>query len=221
MADYPFLPMTVPAFLADTQHLDARETGAYVSLIFFAWLSRECGLPDDDKKLARMARCSLREWLQIKTTVMAFWQLMDDGLWHQKKLDQVRSEVTLKSEKARAAAYAKHLNNNNSPSADAQRTHSGRSANHKHKQNLSHGENSTDAPRPPAPNGAASDAVVLTSEAEWQKRVEAYNPSEIRKTWKPAWGPTPDSPATSKLIPYHLVQWWKAKRAEARQGSAA
>lgn len=119
MADFPYLPLKVAAFLADTQHLDARETGAYASLLFTAWLSPACGLPNDDKKLARMARCSPREWLRIRPAVMAFWQLMGDGLWHQKALDKTRSEVALKSSKASAAAQAKWLKDRETRNADA------------------------------------------------------------------------------------------------------
>ena len=56
MAEFPYLPIDVRAFMADTQHLDARETGAYAALLFHAWLAADNGLPDDDKRLAMLAR---------------------------------------------------------------------------------------------------------------------------------------------------------------------
>lgn len=109
VAEFPFLPIEVQAFLADTQHLDARESGAYAMLLFHAWLSADCGLPDDDKRLALLARCTTGEWRKIRSTVMGFWFLSRDGRWHQKHLDSKRVEVATKSAKASAAANAKWL----------------------------------------------------------------------------------------------------------------
>ena len=48
----------IPDFLADTMHLSASETGAYLCLIMDYWLHD--GLPDDDHKLAAIARLPLR-----------------------------------------------------------------------------------------------------------------------------------------------------------------
>lgn len=176
MADFPYLPIKVAVFLADTQHLDARETGAYASLLFTAWLSPACGLPNDDKKLARMARCSPREWLRIRPAVMAFWQLMGDGLWHQKALDKTRSEVSLKSSKASSAAQAKWLKDRETRNADAdayaKRTLSERigQASPKHLQSKekeesesSSSEISTDPPRDVALGGGSTPRGKLPS----------------------------------------------------------
>ncbi len=109
MAEFPFLPIDVRAFLADTQHLDARESGAYAMLLFHGWLAPDNALPDDDKRLAFLARCTPREWVRIKVAVMSFWRLDADGRWHQKRLDKTKFEVGVKSSKASAAAQAKWL----------------------------------------------------------------------------------------------------------------
>ena len=122
MAEFPNLPLWTDSFLADTTHLDAKETGAYLMLIISAWRSHDCGIPNDDKKLARMARCSLREWRNIKDDVLSFWHLKDNK-FYQKKLLKVRSDVTAKSEKAKHAAQSKWLKNKETGNADASIKH--------------------------------------------------------------------------------------------------
>lgn len=109
MAEFPILPWDVRAFLTDTQHLDARETGAYGCLLWHAWVAPDCGLPDDDKRLALLARCTAAEWRKIRSTVMGYFYLSRDGRWHQKRLDETKVEVAKKSAKASAAATARWL----------------------------------------------------------------------------------------------------------------
>lgn len=62
MSEYPHLPLFTDAFIADTMHLNAEETGAYLMLLMVAWRSPDCGVPDDDVKLAHYARVSERRW---------------------------------------------------------------------------------------------------------------------------------------------------------------
>ena len=76
-----WMPLYIPDFLADTVHLSAAETGAYLCLIFDYWLHD--GLPDDDAKLAMIARLPLKTWQQIRPTIQAFFR---DG-WHHKRID--------------------------------------------------------------------------------------------------------------------------------------
>lgn len=149
MADFPYLPIWVADFMGDTQHLDCIETGAYLLLLFAAWRSPECGLPNDDRKLARLSRCSLKQWGRIKPAVMAFWKLGTDSLWHQKKLDEVRQTASGKSLKAVQSAQAMWLKRREREAADAERTASERNANQSHNQTRSESvsENHTDPAR--------------------------------------------------------------------------
>lgn len=119
MAEFPYLPIDVRAFMADTQHLDARETGAYAALLFHAWLAADNGLPNDDKRLAMLARCTPSEWRKIRSTVLSFWFLGQNGKWHQKRLDATRKDVGIRSSKASSAAQAKWLKWHESRRADA------------------------------------------------------------------------------------------------------
>lgn len=100
MSAFPSLPLFTDAFIADTGHLSATETGAYIMLLMVAWRSPDCRLPDDDLKLARWARVDARQWGRIKPSVMEFWTLAD-GFWTQKRLSSERDKVSKFAEVAR------------------------------------------------------------------------------------------------------------------------
>lgn len=100
MSAFPSLPLFTDAFIADTGHLSAQETGAYLMLMMVAWRSPDCRLPDADDKLARWARVDRRTWLRIKPIVMEFWTLAD-GFWTQKRLSKERDVVSKRAEAAR------------------------------------------------------------------------------------------------------------------------
>lgn len=116
MSAYPSLPLFTDAFIADTGHLSAQETGAYMMLLMVAWRSPACRLPDDDDKLARWARVDRRTWLRIKRSVMEFWVLID-GAWSQKRLSKEREIVSKRADAAREngkqGGRPKSLENNN------------------------------------------------------------------------------------------------------------
>lgn len=92
------LPLWTDAFLADTGHLSAEETGGYLLLLMAAWRSPECALPDDDVCLARWARCSLKRWRAMKPRILAFWSLDDAGAWTQKRLAKERLRCSRRAE---------------------------------------------------------------------------------------------------------------------------
>jgi uncharacterized protein YdaU (DUF1376 family) len=92
MSRFPSLPLFTDAFIADTMHLNATETGAYLMLLMVAWRSPDCRLPDDDSKLCRWARVDPRLWHRIRPKVMEYWNL-SDGFWTQKRLLLERDKV--------------------------------------------------------------------------------------------------------------------------------
>ena len=67
----PWMPLYVADYLADTGHLSAAEHGAYLLLIMHYWANG--GLPPDDRKLARIARMSDKEWRSARDTVADFF----------------------------------------------------------------------------------------------------------------------------------------------------
>ncbi|MGX9980682.1 DUF1376 domain-containing protein [Methylobacterium fujisawaense] len=100
MSSFPHLPLFTDAFIADTGHLSAQETGAYLMLLMMAWRLPDCRLPNDDNKLAPWARVDRRTWLRIKPKVMEYWTLAD-GFWSQKRLSKERDVVSKRAEVAR------------------------------------------------------------------------------------------------------------------------
>ncbi|MBK1638947.1 hypothetical protein CKO24_07765 [Rhodothalassium salexigens DSM 2132] len=121
MAEYPSMPLWTDAYLADTQDLSAEEHGVYLLLLMTAWRSEHCALPDDDVRLARMARVGTKKWAKLRAAVLdRFFTLGDQG-WTQKRLLAERERIdTLRAQK-RKAAQAKHLKNKQSAPADAGR----------------------------------------------------------------------------------------------------
>lgn len=93
-----WMPMYWSDFKADTEHLGALETGAYMMLIGHYWNTG--GLPNDDIKLARIARMTPEEWFSSKATIAEFFQ---DG-WRHKRIDAELSKNSDISERRSAAA---------------------------------------------------------------------------------------------------------------------
>lgn len=76
-----WMPLYITDFIADTVHLSAAETGAYLCLIMDYWLHD--GLPDDDVRLAQTARLPVKSWREMRPAIQAFFH---DG-WRHKRID--------------------------------------------------------------------------------------------------------------------------------------
>ena len=101
MAALPYMQLYVADYLADTLYLDVVESGAYLHLLMNYWQTGK-PLPDDDKKLARIARCSEEQWFNVRSTVVDYFVQRDGQLIHNRveaDLDKVRK----KSEQSKAA----------------------------------------------------------------------------------------------------------------------
>lgn len=68
------------AFIADTTHLNAEQTGALALLMMAAWKKPKRQLPDVDADLARIARLSLHRWMSRKAAILEGWRLIE-GHW--------------------------------------------------------------------------------------------------------------------------------------------
>lgn len=109
MAEFPAIPLFTDAYLADTRHLTAAQHGAYLLLLFTAWRSPECRLPDDDVFLSRCASMDLRTWRSNKTVVMQFWRQDEQQNWFQRRLVDERNLVADKRNKNVAAGNSSAL----------------------------------------------------------------------------------------------------------------
>jgi uncharacterized protein YdaU (DUF1376 family) len=103
------MPLYIADYLRDTTHLGALESGAYLHLIMDYWMNGS--LPTDEKKLARIAKMTDREWKSSRETLKAFFH---NG-WKHKRIDGEIKEAgriaEANSDKAREAAnkrWAKH-----------------------------------------------------------------------------------------------------------------
>lgn len=96
----PWMALWVRDFLADTEGLDGEATGAYALLLLNMWLNGGW-LPDDDRKLARMARVSRFKWRRLRPVVVGFLLRIDGNRFTQKRLLQ---ELWLSRELAKKPA---------------------------------------------------------------------------------------------------------------------
>jgi len=113
----PFMPLYVAEYLADTQHLDAADSGAYLHLIMHYWRRRE--LPRDDASLARIARMSAKQWAARRTVVLA---LFDPDLRHKRideELDRYRRKVEENRKNGATGGRAKSLKKHTADLANA------------------------------------------------------------------------------------------------------
>jgi uncharacterized protein YdaU (DUF1376 family) len=98
------MPLYVADYLADAAHLTATQHGAYLLLIMNYW-QRGCPLPDDDRRLARIARVGPREWARMRDTISEFFSIAD-GAWVHNRIEHELARVSDKSLKSKKAAQA-------------------------------------------------------------------------------------------------------------------
>lgn len=101
----PYLPLYISDYQADTSHLSTVEHGAYLLLIMNYW-QRGQPLPDDDRKLARIAGLGPREWKRIRGTISEFFQV-DCSNWFHSRLESELSKLRDKSLKKRNGGLAR------------------------------------------------------------------------------------------------------------------
>jgi uncharacterized protein YdaU (DUF1376 family) len=104
MAALPYMPLFVADYLADTAHLTALQHGAYMMLIMNYW-QRGGPLPDDDARLARIARVGPREWSRMRSVISEFFSIAD-GTWSHSRITTELARVEAKSLKSKKAAQA-------------------------------------------------------------------------------------------------------------------
>ena len=104
MAALPYMPLFVADYLADTAHLTAAQHGAYLLLIMNYW-QRGKPLPNDDARLAQIAKMNKRDWAHNRGAILEFFTEQDNLLIHS-RITQELSRVEAKSLKCKDAARA-------------------------------------------------------------------------------------------------------------------
>jgi uncharacterized protein YdaU (DUF1376 family) len=95
MSDTPFMPLWVADFVGDTLELDAKEVGAYMLILMAMW-GRDGTLPNDQKKLQRVARCG-RDWPKVWAAIGHYFTVEGDTI-SQGRLTRELQKVAAKRE---------------------------------------------------------------------------------------------------------------------------
>lgn len=103
----PWMPLYVADYLADTLRLTTLEHGAYLLLIMDYW--RNGCLPDDDRKLARIAGLTADEWTDIRENLA---DLFLPG-WKHKRVDAELQKAGRRSDTAKAKAEKRWQSSSN------------------------------------------------------------------------------------------------------------
>lgn len=122
-----WMPLWIGAYLADTQHLERHEHGAYFLLMMAYW--RNGGpLSDDDKRLAAITKSTAKEWKTLRTTMAEFFSV-SDGVWSHKRIEielaSSKQHSERASSKAKTAAQARWKNTNSYAPSMPQALHGG------------------------------------------------------------------------------------------------
>ena len=124
MTAVPAMLLWTDAYMADTSHLTTVEHGAYLLLLMAMWRAGG-SLPNDDVRLARIAKLSLDKWHKVAPTVMEF-MTVDGKAVTQKRLKLEFEIASGKAEKlalaGRAGGRAKALKNIQRKPSDASET---------------------------------------------------------------------------------------------------
>lgn len=87
-----WMPLYIADYLADTQDLDPEQHGAYLLLLMTAWM-RGGRLPNDDRKLANIARCNPAQWKRIKPDVIGYFTEEGDDLVQRRLIEEYARAV--------------------------------------------------------------------------------------------------------------------------------
>lgn len=100
------IPLFPDSYHRDTTHLTTEEHGAYFLLLMAAWGNENCSLPNEEKRLAALAKMSLHQWRKISATILEFWTVEGTRIV-QGRLRKEWRYVQQKREKRKAAAEAR------------------------------------------------------------------------------------------------------------------
>ncbi len=98
----PWMPLYVGDYLADTAHLNAAESGAYLHLIMHYWVNG-C-LPNDDRQLRRITRLTSRQWAQSRDILRSHF----GDNWKHHRIDQEIAQAVEISKTNSANAKRSH-----------------------------------------------------------------------------------------------------------------
>ena len=120
MSETPFMPLWVADFIRDTLDLDAKEVGAYLLILMTMW-GRDGYLPNDEKKLQRVARCG-RDWPRVWSALSHYFTVDGDRITQSrllKELQKVAAKRIVNAQHGARGGRAKALKNKQPDLANA------------------------------------------------------------------------------------------------------
>jgi len=121
MSERPFMQLYVSDFIGDTLSLSTEQIGAYMLLLMAMWNAKG-KLPDDDAKLARIVRMSLKKWKAISPEVLAYFDREAGDISHNRLTFELQKSERQSESRSAAGAIggaAKALKDKNAGLAKA------------------------------------------------------------------------------------------------------
>lgn len=181
MSSRHWMPLYVAEYIADTMHLTALEHGAYLLLIMHYW--QKGRLPDDDRKLASIARVTPEQWSDMRSTIAEFFE---PGWTHTRidsELKRAQESYERRAAAGRAGGKAKAAGKQSASIAKARPEQS-----QSHSPTEKEGSNEPSSPEPgkPAPVvviglPTVSDGDFPVTEAEVAEWSSAYPAVDVRQ----------------------------------------
>lgn len=204
-----FMPFFIADYLADTQHLNTEQHGAYVLLLFAAW-SRGGTLPDNDEVLRVITRLDVRAWKKHRPVLAEFFTI-EDGKWVQKRLaEEMDRAITTARRRSAAGANGASRRWRGDGKGNGPAMANGM-ANGSQIDGISEltTQTSNKKHHTGAARGRPVDDASGDERAQWQARLNGYDkPGDF---WMANhWGPPPDKPGC--LAPPDLVEAWRKAR---------
>lgn len=104
MSKLPFMQLYVSDLIGDTLHLSTEQFGAYVLLLMAMW-NAGGSLPNEEAKLARVSRLSVKKWRSVSDDLMAFFDVSEAVISHHRMTKDIKKSES--KSQSRAAAGAK------------------------------------------------------------------------------------------------------------------
>lgn len=120
MSERPFMQLYVSDFIGDTLHLSTEQVGAYLLLLMAMW-NAGGSLPNEESKLARVARMSVKKWRAVAPDLMGYFDVEGDAVRHHRLTKELQKSESKSQSRAAAGAKgyaAKALKNKEAPQAN-------------------------------------------------------------------------------------------------------
>lgn len=113
MSAPPYMKLYIGDYLGDTHHLSRGEHGAYLLLLMSLW--RAGGrLPNDPERLARLAKCTPDEWVEIGPVVLEFFTVRGATITQKRATEEIaKYAAVVKGSKAGGIASGRKRANKN------------------------------------------------------------------------------------------------------------